>query len=56
MLQQALQTLPDTSDFDSKLMVPTESFENMGKSNHDTTESDPYVILDEMMCNIVDQL
>ncbi|XP_014293813.1 mediator of RNA polymerase II transcription subunit 7 [Halyomorpha halys] len=56
MLQQALQTLPDTSDFDSKLMVPTESYENMGKSNHDTTETDPYVILDEMMCNIVDQL
>ena len=56
MLQQALQTLPDTSDFDSKLIIPTESFEHFGKSNQDTNETDSYVILDEMMCNIVDQL
>lgn len=56
MLQQALHTLPDTADFDSKLMVPTELFENAGKSSQEAYETDPSVILDDMMCNIVDQL
>ncbi|KAL1139276.1 hypothetical protein AAG570_006262 [Ranatra chinensis] len=56
MLQLALQNLPDTSDFDSKLIVPTESYETMDTSNQDTANSDTYAVLDEIMCNIADQL
>ncbi|XP_014244628.1 mediator of RNA polymerase II transcription subunit 7 [Cimex lectularius] len=56
MLQQALQNLPDTSDFDSKLMIPTEAFENLDSANHDSSNGDTTSILDDMMCDIVDQL
>ncbi|BES93352.1 Mediator of RNA polymerase II transcription subunit 24 [Nesidiocoris tenuis] len=56
MLHQALQTLPDTSDFDSKLIVPTESFENMDKFNSNPNNPDRLSVLDDIMCSVVDQL
>ncbi|KAK9507021.1 hypothetical protein O3M35_008854 [Rhynocoris fuscipes] len=56
MLQQALHTLPDTSELDSKLMVPTEAFESMDTSDLNSSDMDPNAILDKMMCDIVDQL
>ena len=56
MLQQALHNLPDTSDFDSKLVVPTEVFESMDTSNQDSANADTFAILDDIMCGIVDAL
>lgn len=56
MLQQALHTLPDTSDLDSKLIVPMEAFESMETSDPNFNEMDTNAILDKMMCDIVDQI
>ncbi|KAF6216322.1 hypothetical protein GE061_000663 [Apolygus lucorum] len=51
MLQQAIHSLPDTSDFDSKLIVPSESFENMDSSNS-SPNPDQLAVLDDIMCSI----
>lgn len=56
ILQQALQNLPDTSDMDSKLMVPCESLEDMDTSNVDDTNSDSCYVIDKIMCDIVDAM
>lgn len=56
MLQQALQNLPDISDFDSKLIVPVESFENSESQDNDQKNQDPNTLLDDIMCEIVDSL
>ncbi|KAG8230757.1 hypothetical protein J437_LFUL009817 [Ladona fulva] len=56
ILQQALQMLPDTADLDSKLMVPTEAFEDMDCSNPDDTVNEACSGLDRLMCDIIDAL
>jgi len=56
MLQQALQNLPVRSEVDSKLLIPTEQFENMDTSEADDGNSDSVSVLDRMMCEIVDAL
>jgi len=56
MLHQALQNLPDTSDFDCKYLVPTESFDSTDKNNIDSSTNDTSTIMDEIMCNIVDEM
>uniref|UniRef100_A0A1B6CQ06 Mediator of RNA polymerase II transcription subunit 7 n=1 Tax=Clastoptera arizonana TaxID=38151 RepID=A0A1B6CQ06_9HEMI len=56
ILQQALMSLPDTADMDSKLMIPCASLENMDTSNTDDTTNDNCNILDKIMCDIVDGL
>ncbi|XP_039291189.1 mediator of RNA polymerase II transcription subunit 7 [Nilaparvata lugens] len=56
ILQQALHSLPDASDLDSKLMVPCESFEKMDSSDQDDANSDACNPLDRLMCQIVDAL
>lgn len=56
ILQQALNSLPDTSDMDSKLMVPTESFDEMDASFGDDANNDACSPLDRLMCDIVDNI
>lgn len=56
ILQQALQSLPDTSDMDSKLMVSCEALEDLDSSNVDDANSDSCYIIDKIMCDIVDAM
>lgn len=56
ILQQALQMLPDPIEADSKLLIPTELFENMDTSNPIDQNSDSCTILDKMMCDIIDAM
>ncbi|XP_071452603.1 mediator of RNA polymerase II transcription subunit 7 [Hetaerina americana] len=56
ILRQALQMLPDTTDLDSNLIVPTEAFENMDCSNQDDSANEACSGLDRLMCDIIDAL
>lgn len=56
MLQQALHNLPDSSETDSKLLVPTEAFEAMDTSEDKKKDTDAVNPLDRLMCDIVDKL
>ncbi|KAJ1529591.1 hypothetical protein ONE63_006361 [Megalurothrips usitatus] len=56
LLQQALHNLPDSTETDSKLLVPTEAFEDMDTSNENKKDSDAVNPLDRLMCDIVDNL
>ncbi|XP_047003171.1 mediator of RNA polymerase II transcription subunit 7 [Schistocerca americana] len=56
ILQQALQMLPDNSETDSKLLVPTELFENMDTSNKEDSDKESCNPLDRLMCEIVDSM
>lgn len=56
LLQQALQNLPDSSEAEAKLMIPTEAFEDMDTTSNIKKESDTVDILDRLMCDIVDKL
>lgn len=51
-----MMNLPDTTDLDSKLTVPVESFESADTSNKDELSADGISPLDRLMCEIVDQL
>jgi hypothetical protein len=56
ILQQALQMLPDPSETDSKLLIPTELFDCMDTANQDESASESCNALDRLMCEIVDAL
>lgn len=56
LLQQALHNLPDSSETDSKLLVPTEAFEAMDTSEDKKKDTDAVNPLDRLMCDIVDKL
>ncbi|KAK3930086.1 Mediator of RNA polymerase II transcription subunit 7 [Frankliniella fusca] len=56
LLQQALHNLPDSSETDSKLLVPTEAFEDMDTSDETKKDSEAVNPLDRLMCDIVDNL
>ncbi|XP_077297961.1 mediator complex subunit 7 [Arctopsyche grandis] len=56
ILQNALQSLPDASESDNKLMTPTEVFEHMDTSQKESNSSDQLYELDKLMCNIVDKM
>ncbi|XP_054262774.1 mediator of RNA polymerase II transcription subunit 7 [Macrosteles quadrilineatus] len=56
ILQQALMSLPDTSELDSKLTVPVEAMETMDTSSQDETSSDGCNPLDRLMCEIIDKM
>lgn len=55
ILQQALQNLPDSMEMDSKLLIPSESFENSENTVKDVG-SDSCHVLDRIMCNIIDNM
>jgi hypothetical protein len=56
ILQQALQMLPDPSETDSKLLIPTELFDSMDTANQNESASESCNALDRLMCEIVDAL
>lgn len=56
ILQGALQMLPDSSDLDSKLLVPTESTEDMELSTCEESAGEACSGLDRLMCEIIDAL
>jgi len=56
ILQQALQMLPDPSETDSKLLIPTELFDCMDTANQNESSSESCNALDRLMCEIVDAL
>ncbi|KAJ8866277.1 hypothetical protein PR048_032120 [Dryococelus australis] len=56
ILQQALQTLPDSTDTDSNLMIPTELFDSMDAAKQDEAAGDACNPLDRLMCSIVDAM
>jgi mediator of RNA polymerase II transcription subunit 7 len=56
ILQSALQMLPDSSDLDSKLLVPMESAEDMELSISEEQAGDACSGLDRLMCEIIDAL
>lgn len=56
ILQQAMMSLPDTSELDSKLTVAVESLESADTSSQDQLSADGISPLDRLMCDIVDQL
>ncbi|XP_046686627.1 LOW QUALITY PROTEIN: mediator of RNA polymerase II transcription subunit 7-like [Homalodisca vitripennis] len=56
ILHQAMMSLPDMSDLDSKLTVPVEIFQAHDTTNKDETDSEGCDPLDRLMCEIVDQL
>ncbi|CAG2061855.1 unnamed protein product [Timema podura] len=56
ILQQALQMLPESSESDSKLLIPTELFENLDAANQDEASTDSCNALDRLMCDIVDAM
>jgi len=56
ILHQALQMLPDPSETDSKLLIPTELFHCMDTANQNESASESCNALDRLMCEIVDAL
>lgn len=56
ILQQALQILPDPSETDSNLLIPTELFDCMDTANQDESAGESCNALDRLMCEIVDAL
>lgn len=56
ILQQALQMLPDPSETDSKLLIPTELFDCMDAANQDESTTESCNALDRLMCEIVDAM
>lgn len=56
ILQNALQSLPDQNEIDSKFLVPTEILEHMDCSQSDGVNSDPCYELDRIMCNVIDNM
>lgn len=56
ILNNALQSLPDTSSQDSKLLINTELMEVQDANVPGTADVDPYVELDRQMCDIVDAM
>lgn len=56
ILQNALQSLPDQNESDSKFLVPTEMLELMDSNLSDNNNVDPCYELDRIMCNVVDNM
>lgn len=56
ILQNALQSLPDQCESESKLLVPMEAFEHMDTSQKEVSSMDALYELDKMMCGIVDKM
>lgn len=56
ILQNSLANLPDASDMDCNLLVPTESMDASDDKEKQETESEDCHGLDRLMCNIVDSL
>lgn len=56
ILQQALQTLPEPMEIDSKLMIETELLVNQEKNSREDPKVDPCYLLDRIMCKIVDNM
>ncbi|KAF4523883.1 hypothetical protein B566_EDAN010201 [Ephemera danica] len=56
ILQGALQTLPDTADLDSSLLVSMEGTDDTQAANADDASGDACTGLDRLMCEIIDAL
>lgn len=56
ILQNALQSLPDQNESDSKFLVPTEIMEHLDPNPDDSANVDPCYELDLIMCKIVDNM
>lgn len=56
ILQNALQSLPDQMETDSKFIMPTEVLEQLENQQSDGANTDPCYELDRMMCNIIDNM
>ncbi|GBP03843.1 Mediator of RNA polymerase II transcription subunit 7 [Eumeta japonica] len=56
ILQNALQSLPDQNESDSKFLVPTEILDHMDNNSNDNTCVDSCYELDRLMCNVVDNM
>ncbi|KAK4886571.1 hypothetical protein RN001_002842 [Aquatica leii] len=56
ILQQALQSLPEAMEVDSKLLVETDLLVNKDSSLQDNGKTDPCYILDRIMCKVVDSM
>ncbi|KAJ3660027.1 hypothetical protein Zmor_011683 [Zophobas morio] len=56
ILQQAIQSLPEPMEIDSKLLVETDLLVSQEKAAKEETKTDPCFILDRIMCKIVDNM
>lgn len=56
ILRQAIQNLPEPMELDSKIIVETDLLMNQEKADKDDANPDPCLILDRIMCNIVDNM
>lgn len=56
ILQQALQSLPEPMEIDSKLMVETDLLVSKENALKDEAKNDPCYILDRIMCKVVDNM
>lgn len=56
ILQNALQSLPDQNESDSKFLVPSEILEHMDTNLGDSVNNDPMCELDNIMCGVVDNM
>lgn len=56
ILQQALQSLPEPMEIDSKLMVETDLLVSKENALKEEAKNDPCFILDKIMCKVVDNM
>lgn len=56
ILQQAIQSLPEPMELDSKIMIEADLLMKSEKNENSESNQDPCYILDRIMCNIVDNM
>lgn len=56
ILQQAIHSLPEPLEVDSKLIVETDLLVSQKKAAMEETKAEPCCIEDRIMCNIVDNM
>lgn len=56
ILQQALQSLPEQMEVDTKLMIETDLLVSKENAMKDEAKNDPCFILDRIMCKVVDNM